>query len=364
MKRPAPTKLRLTQLRTPRATRRVAALLIVGLTLLGAGVGWAVEAARGAEYQVRTDVLVRFWSVESYLLTGQGSSVSSLDVADAATLAQSRGVLGDAAERLDDGRTSRDLSTSVTVTPQLTSNSVVIVATAGDEDTARETSEAVAAAMIAAVRERISDTADSLKAAAGGDVTSQLLQRAQALTTSVQPLEALASGEPEQTSPSGRTPIALAIVGLAAGTLLVIALVFGRPVIGRARDAQRLLELPAVDFAGAATTAHTARLVRRLFDDRPEGSVLIVPVDADSEKTARRFVDWVIGHTGDAAEAARLVLAPEVDGAVLRPRPGAEQVAAVLLVVPAGTSRRDLTDAAGLLTAWRAPDAVVVTTGS
>jgi capsular polysaccharide biosynthesis protein len=363
VKRPTLTRLRLSQLRTPRATRQVAALLIVGLTVVGAGAGWALEQARGPQYQVRTDVLVRFWSLESYLLTGQAGSVNSLDVADAATLAQSRGVLADAADRLDDGQTAGDLATSVTVTPQLTSNAVAIVATAGDPDTARQTSEAVAIAMIAAVRDRVSTTADSLTAASG-DVTSQLQQRAQALTSSIQPLEALASGEPEQTSPSTKTTVALAIVGLAAGTLLVIALVFGRPVVGRARDAQRLLELPAVDFAAAGSTPHAARLIRRLFDDRPEGSVLVVPVDADSEKAARRFVDWAAGGTTSNDEAARLVLAPEVDGAVLRPRPAPGQVAAVLLVIPSGTARRDLADAATLLRAWRAPDAVVVTSGS
>jgi capsular polysaccharide biosynthesis protein len=357
-------RLRTTQLRTPRATRWIAALLLVGLTLVGAGAGWAVEAARGPQFQVRTDVLVRFWSIESYLLTGQGASVSSLDVADAATLAQSRDVLSEAAAQLADGQTAASLARSVTVTPQSTSNSVTIVATAADEDTARATSEAVAAAMIAAVSDRISNTASSLSGSASGDVTSQLLQRAQALTSSVQPLEALGSGEPQQTSPSSRTPIALAIVGLAAGTLLVIALVFGRPVVGRGRDAQRLLELPVVDFGGATLTPSAGRLVRRLLDDRPVGSLLVVPIDADGEKAARQFVDWATGQTVDATEAARIVLSPEVDGTVLRPRPTSEQVAAVLLVVPAGTVRRDLTDASSLLSAWRAPDAVVVTTRS
>ena len=361
MNRPTLPTLRPTQPRTTRGTRRIAALLVIGLTLLGAGAGWAVEAARGPQYEVRTDVLVRFWSIESYLLTGQGNTVSQLDVADAATLAQSRGVLEEAAEQLADGRTAADLSRSVTVTPQLTSNSVTILATDADEGTARATSEAVAVAMIASVRERISDTANSLTGSASGDVTTQLEQRAQALTLSVQPLEALGSSEPEQTSPSGKTPIALAIVGLAAGTLLVIALVFGRPVVARARDAQRLLELPAVDFGRDLNSPHAARMVRRLLEDRPVGSLLVVPVEVDGEKAARQFVDWAAAHTTDAAEAARIVLSPEVDGTVLRPRAHQDQVAAVLLVVPAGTVRRDLTDAAGLLAAWRAPDAVVVT---
>lgn len=349
------------RLRTPRSTRWVAALLIVGLTVIGAAAGWAVGQVRGPEYQVRTDVLVRFWSIESYLLTGQASTVSSLDVADAATLAQSRGVLGDAAARLDDGRTAGDLAATVTVTPQATANAVAIVATAPTAGAAQRTSEAVAAAMIAAVRQRITDTATSLTDATG-DVTGQLQQRAQALTASVQPLEA--GGGPQQTSPTAKIPVALAIVGLAVGTLLVIALVFGRPVLNRARDAQRLLEVPAVDFAPGASSPNAARLLRRLLDDRPEGSVLVVPVDADGEKAARRFLDWAVAHTGSAAEAARLVLAPEVGGAVLRPRPTPQQVAAVLLLAPAGTARRDLTDATGLLRSWHAPDAVVVTTGS
>ena len=80
---------------------------------------------------------MRFWSVESFLLTGQSSSVSSADVSDAATLGASRDVLDRAAEQLDDGRDGADLAGVVSVTPSSSSNAVSITATATDAASGR-----------------------------------------------------------------------------------------------------------------------------------------------------------------------------------------------------------------------------------
>jgi len=349
------------RLRTLRVTPRFAALLVAGMTLLGGAAGWGVQQVQGAQYQVTTDVLVHFWSIESYLLNGQVDTVSSLDVADAATLGSSLDVLDAAAAELDDGRDGDDLGKTVTVTAQTTSNAVTIVATDADPDTAKTTSEAVADAMIAAVQARVTTAEASLADATSGDFTTGVQERAQALTTTVEPLEALAAGTAEQTAPNGKTALAMAVVGLAAAALILVGLVFGRPLVGTARDGQRLLEVPTVPFS-RGEDAQAARLVRRLLDDRPTGSILLVPVDDPADKAAAEFLTWARNHCATPAEADRLVTAPEPAGVVLRPRPTTEQVAAVLLVVTAGTNRRDVTDAAALLKTWRAADAAVVAT--
>jgi len=342
------------------SSRWSAALLVGGLALLGVGAGWAVEHARGTEYEASTDVLVRFWSVESFLLTGQSSPVSSADVADAATLAGSRNVLDKAATRLPGHRTGADLN--VSVVPQATSNALSIVATAADAETARQTSEAVADAMIDALQDRITASAEGMSDQDGSEFSLLLEQRARVLTRSVQPLIALATNEPKQTAPTTALLAAFGIVGLAAGTLLAIGLRFARPTVEAARVAQRLVERPAVAFARDSGSPDAARLVRRLLDDRPRGSILVVPVDADAEKPAREFAEWTRERSRDDDEAVRIVSVAEPAGAVLAPRPGDAAVAAVLLVVPRGTSRRTLSDAVTLLAPWRPADAVVVST--
>jgi capsular polysaccharide biosynthesis protein len=269
--------------RTIRRTRWIAGLLVAGLTVLGVASGWAVEQARGAQFQASTDVLVQFWSVQGYLLTGQGSTVSTQDVADAATLATSPDVLDLAASRLGKGTDGAALSPAVTVTPQLVSHGITIVATEKTAADAERTSQAVATAMTDTLTQRIGRTAAGLSDVAGGDFRTVLEQRAQVLTNSIQPLQVLRTGTAQQTSPTPKTPIMLGVVGLAAGVLLVIGLVFGRPVVGRARDAQRLVELPSVPFETPQGGPRAGRLLRRLLESRPEGRILIVPVDADAE---------------------------------------------------------------------------------
>lgn len=346
--------------RTPRRTRWIAGLLILFLTAAGGAGGWELGRIQGPQYQATTEVLVQFWSINGFLLTGQGNTVSSDDVADAATLATSADVLADAARRLDDGRTANELAADVTATPETVSHAVTVVATASTADAARRTSAAVTEAMIASVDRQISDTATSLAGNAGGDFGTQVQQRAQVLTTSVRPLQALATGAPEQTAPTLKLPIALAVVGLALGVLIVIAWAFARPVVGRARDVQRLVELPAAPFESPLGGADASRLVRRILDTRETGSILVVPVDAAAEKAASAFADWARARTRDAAEAVRITTAPEPAGTVLGPRPVDGSVGAVVLLAPQGTPRRMLVDAVALMSTWRPVDAVVV----
>jgi capsular polysaccharide biosynthesis protein len=341
------------------ARRWVAVLLVALFTVAGAAAGWAVEHAKGPQYQASTDVLVRFWSVESFLLSGQSTQVSSADVADAATLAGSRDVLDRAAARLADGRTGSDLAKVVVVTPSAVSNDVSIAATAKDPATASRTSEAVATAMIGALQDRITSSSAGFSDG-NSDFQNTLTQRADVLTHSVHPLIALATTKPKQTAPTTKSLVAFAIVGLAAGTLLVVGARFARPTVEEARVAQRLTERPAVPFSRSSGSPEAGRLVRRLLDDRPHGSILIVPVDVEAEKSAREFADWARTQTPTAAESVRIVSSPEPAGAVLGPRPTPADVAAVLLITPRGTARRTLADAMSLLSPWRSADAVVV----
>jgi capsular polysaccharide biosynthesis protein len=344
------------------SSRWLAALLVTLFTVGGAAGGYAVEHAKGPQFQASTQVLVRFWAVESFLLSGQSNQVTSTDVADAATLASSADVLGRAATALHDGRTANDLAATVVVTPSSTSNAVTIAATATTPVSAKTTSEAVATAMIAALRDRITASSQGLDGVASSDYQAQLQQRADVLNLSVHPLVALATGNAVQTAPTSKSLIAFAIVGLAAGTLLVVGLRFARPTIEEARVAQRLTSRPGVAFDRGDGGPEAARLLRRLLDERPKGSVMVMPVDAEAEKSARALADWARSRSTDALEAVRIVSVPEPAGAVLAPRPTAGEVAAVLLVVPRGTARRTLADAMTLLSAWRSADAVVVTT--
>jgi capsular polysaccharide biosynthesis protein len=351
------------------ASRFLAVLLVAVFTVGGAVAGWAVEQAKGPQFQASTDVLVRFWSVESFMLSGQSTQVTSADVADAATLASSRDVLDRAAAELHDGQTGHDLAADVVVTPSATSNAVSITATATDAGTAKRTSAAVAAAMIAALKDRITASSQGLTGV-DSDLSTQLQQRADVLNTSVRPLVALATSDAQQTAPTTKSLIAFAIVGLAAGTLLVVGVRFARPTIDEARVAQRLVGRPAVPFRLSSGSPETYRLVRRLLDDRTRGSILFVPVDGAAEKAAAAVADWARtrsadwDHTrgADDQEAGRIVSGAEPALTVLAPRPGTDQVAAVLLVVPRGTPRRAVSDAVTLLSSWRPADAVVVTT--
>jgi hypothetical protein len=288
--------------------------------------------------------------------------VTQADVADVATSAASREVLTRAAERLDDGSDATDLSAVVTVVPAATSNGVTITATGTSADSALRTSEAVAAATVDALHERITTSAAGLANIDTGEFRTLVEQRARLLTSGVEPLVALGSSEPQQVAPTYQTIVAFGIVGLAAGTLLAVGVRLARPTVDEARVAQRLAERPAVSFGRHAASPAAIRLLRQLLDDRPEGSILVLPVGAEAEKPALAFADWSRQQSRDSTEAGRVVAAPEPAGAVLADRPGRDEVAAVLLVVPRSTTRRDLRDAMSLLDPWRRPDAIIVTT--
>ena len=341
-----------------RLSRRAGVVLLTVLLVLGAGAGVAVEFTRGEQWRSSTDALVRTWSVDSLLLSGATTDVGTSDQADAAVVAVSQEVLGRAAADLDDGRAGQAQSEDVTATPVASSHIVTITATGRTAAEAETTSEAVAEAFAGYVRTTLTDAAAGLLATEAGQNTPEIQVRAQLLSSTLQPVEVFRTAQPTQTSPSVQTPIALGVVGLALGALVLLGLSMLRPAVTSARDAQRQVGLPAAAFDGERGP-DTARLIARLRETRPEGKLLFAPISAEAEKTGVELVEWIRSRSGDEA-ASRIELAPEPTGAVLADRPAAGEVAALILVVPAGTPRSDLTDGVALLAPWRAPDAVVV----
>lgn len=341
------------------ATSRTAAILLAVLLVLGVGAGIAIEAVRAPQWQASTDALIRTWSVESLLLTGQPTPVETEDQADAAVVAVSQTVLTRAAEALGEGGDWTELAERVTAVPVPTSHFLTITATGRDEQAAVRTSEAVATAFAQVMRENLTAAADGLVSTQAGEDDPAIRLRTQLLTWTLQPIQVFRTTQPERLTPSVQTPIALGIVGLAIGGLVILAMTLLRPSITGARDAQRLLALPAVGF-GPTGSPDTARLIARLLDAHPKGALLVAPVTAEAEKHGQQVFDWIRERLDDSG-ADRVQLVPEPTGAVLGRKPRGADVAALVLVVPEGTARQDVSDAEALFSAWRAVDAVVVT---
>lgn len=340
-----------------RPSVRTSAVLLGLLAVIGVAAGVVVNLLRPPQWQASTDALVRTWSIDSLLISGEATPVSTEDQVDAATVATSQQVLGVAATTLADGRTWMDLSKGVTATPAVASHFVTITATGRDAASAQATSEAVAAAFSNVTRQNLVTAAAGLTSTADGSKDPQLVLRAQVLTRSLQPIQVYHDSQPKQLAPNVQTPIALGIVGLAIGGLALIVLFLARPSISAARDAQRATALPSVDFR-PEDGASVARLVARLSESRPDGTLMFCPVDAASEKAGLQLVEWVRERR---PEQHQVLLLPEPTGAVLSPKPRGGRVTALVVVAPQGTPREELRDAISLLAAWRDVDAVVVT---
>lgn len=341
------------------ASPRTAAVLLGVLLVLGVAAGGAIELVRGPQWQASTDALVRAWSVDSLLLTGQTTPVTTADQADAAVVAVSRTVLERAATDLGEARGWEYLSEHVTAVPMPVSHFVTITATGVDGDTAQRISEAVAGAFSTVMRENLTTSAEGLASTQVGDGDPDIRLRSQLLTSTLQPIQVYRTTQPERITPTVRTPIALGIVGLAIGALVLLALALTRPSVTSARDAQRLLALPAAPFPRPHGGPEAARLIARLLEANPEGVVMVCPVNSAAEKTGLELVEWIRERSPDDADRVTPVLEPT--GAVLDALPRHTAVAALVLVVPEGTARQEVTDAMALLGPWRAADAVIVT---
>ncbi|MFP5021575.1 YveK family protein [Pseudonocardia phyllosphaerae] len=348
--------------RWPVMTVRRAAVLMGTLFLVGLLAGLVVDQLRPASWKAGTDVLVRTWSTDSLLLTGQPAELTTADQADAATVAVSEPVLTRAAATLGAGMDWHELTTTVTAEPVPSSHLVRITATGTDERTAAARADAVAAAFADLRKEQLDAAAAGLVRTPAGATSADVRLRSQLLIGATRPLEVFRTAVPEQTSPGVTLPASAAIVGLGVGALVVLALTTLRPALGTGRDAQRAGALPGVDFdparSGVDAGEELARMLGTLVDDGRRGALHVMPIVPAADKDASAVVEWV--HERGYGSAAPVLL-PEPTAAVLRPRPLSNAVLALALVVPAGTSREQLRDALRLLRPWRAADVVVVT---
>jgi capsular polysaccharide biosynthesis protein len=348
--------------RRPTMTVRNAAVVMGVLLVLGTVLGFAADRIRPAEWQASSDVLIRTWSIDSLLLTGQPATLTTADQADAALVAVSEPVLTRALRSLGSDQDWHVFAETVTASPQLSSHVVTITASGPDAATAEARADAVANSFAALRKEQLDDAARGLVASQTGAADESLRQRSQLLIWSTQPVEVFRTAVPEQTSPSTTAPAAGGVVGLAVGALVVLGLSLGRPAIARPRDAQRATGLPALDFDSGAesldTGAGIARMLTQFDEDGRRGAVLLCPVGAEAEKSAELVAEWA-RRRGYGSTPAEVL--PEPTTAVLRTRPKPSAVMTLLLVAPAGTSREALRDAVDLLDRWRRADAVVVT---
>ena len=217
---------------------------------------------------------------------------------------------------------------------------------------------------------------------AGGSDTD-VRSRAEFLTQSLDSLVVFRTAEPARVDPGASTPVAFGIVGLAAGAFVMLSLSFVRPRIMRARDAQRVVALPAVDFRPPDGGQEALLMIRGLLDGRANVLIVVCPVDSAAEAAALQFAEWA-GQGRGAATAVNDVLVSSSGSSVsnrrTRPGPGEQRVmlvgppeqavlgrvpgpaesVAVLLVVAPGARRQTVVDAIALLADWRAAKVVVV----
>ncbi|MGH3827803.1 MAG: hypothetical protein ACRDQX_11615 [Pseudonocardiaceae bacterium] len=345
------------------STARAAAIILVSLTVIGVAAGLLLNRVQGTKWTATTNVLVRMapGDVDGLLLTGTSNPVSIADQIDESALATSQGVLIKAAHELNVRGGLTEMQREVTAAPQGSSHVIVITATEPNAATAQRTADVVANIFIAMTQQRLAAIAASLPPATGPlTANSEVLRRAQLITRTLQPLQMFHDEQPTQLS-RVRTPAALGIVGLAAGALVVLALAFLGQRVDKPRDAQRLLSLPAVHHDRSRGGPAAARLVRGLLHGSPHGELLVCPVDIDAEQDAVRFADWTRKQDQDTP-THKVRLMSEPTSTIIGTRPQPDEAAGLLLVVPRGTSRQVLADAAALLATWRPIDAVVVTT--
>lgn len=345
------------------STVPAAAVIVTSLTVIGVVAGLLLNLAQGPKWTATTNVLVRVASVDGLLLTGISNPVSIADQIDESVLATSQDVLIQAARELHVRGGLAEMQQDVTAAPQGSSHVIVITATKPDAATAQQTADVVAAIFVRMTQQRLASIAANVAAnlpPTTAPAESEILRRAQLITRTLQPLQIFHDQQPTQQS-QVRTPVALGIVGLAAGALVVLALTFLGRRVDKPRDAQRLLSVPAVHHDRSRGGAAAVRLVRCLLHRHPHAELLICPVDLDAQQDAVRFAQWTREQGQDTAPHEVRVM-PEPTSTVISTQPQPDKTAGLLLVVPRGTSRQVLADAAALLATWRPVDAVVVTT--
>jgi capsular polysaccharide biosynthesis protein len=373
----------------------IRAIAVMGVLLvLGALVGLFVGRAQDPVYRASDQALIEVWSVDSLVLTGQSSDLTSDDEADAATIVTSRAVLDQAVSALrENGLTADDLRTAITATPSLTSHFVTLSVTGSSSTEASRRLNAVGQSFVKVARTKVLASATRLAALPKAELgtssaAAAIKARAALVSRTAQPIVLYPAGAPKRVgSGVASSTIAGAIVGLALGALLVVALSFSPPKVTTAANAFTQLGLPGFAWR-VGVGPEGPDQVADLTVIAGANLVAVCAAGPDDEPAAQEVCDWLTSHSTptpdsgpklvaadstarvagrarsarvEAQRAAPRVVrlrSPESGMAVVRP--DADDVDALLLVCSSGHRTADLERAADALTQWRRIDALVV----
>ena len=149
---------------TPSKVLRAVAIM-GAMAVLGAFVGLFVGHSQAAVYRASDQALIEVWSVDSLVLTGQSSDLTSDDEADAATIVTSRAVVELAISTLhENGLTADDLRADIAATPSVTSHFVTVSVTGSSAAEASSRLSAVGRAFVHVARNKVLYSATRLAA--------------------------------------------------------------------------------------------------------------------------------------------------------------------------------------------------------
>lgn len=355
------------------STAKGAAAIMVTLSLVGALLGFLVNLVQSPKWSATTSVMVKVGDQQRFALKDDWSGPSYEDQVDMASVATNQDALIAVARQLNLPDSLADLQKNTGAYPKGSSHVIVFSATQADPELAQRVADALATNFVESSQRGMEAMLQSLPPepveppdpdhpvttpAAPPGPDHEIIERAGLLTNTIKPLQVYHDDLPSRPSPA-RTPAALAVVGLAAGALVVLALTFLGQRVDRPRDAQRLLALPAVKYDRSGNCPEVERLVAAMIREQPAAELLVCPVDPDSELAAVRFAGWV-RKQGEGKDGRVVRLVPDPTSAVVGARPVEGSVAGLLVVVPLGTPRQAVTDSVELLRTWVPASGVVV----
>lgn len=221
---------------------KLAAVLLVGLAVLGAVAGFVIDRVRGPQFEASSVVQVQATpnSALAILIGGNAEPVNPGDMVDVTNLATTSTVLDAAAKQLSDAGTptsAADLSAAVSAEAVAASHLVTITATTAEATRSQDYARAVADALAAEQQRQVAATLRAVPAAteaagdsqsSGTDSAAAIRVRAGLLNGNLVPIKRVSDDRATQTVPGNTLPLALGVVGLAAGALITIGLSLGR----------------------------------------------------------------------------------------------------------------------------------------
>lgn len=358
------------------STAKGAAAIMITLALVGALLGFLVNLIQPPKWSATTSVMIKVGQQDRYALNGDWSDPSYEQQIDLGSIATNQDALIAVARQLNLPDSLADLQKNTGAYPKGNSHVLVFSATQADPELAQRVADALATNFVESSQRNLEALLQSLPPEPAKPIEDDhpagtpavpppppgpdpdIVARAALLTNTIKPLQVFHDDLPNRPSPA-RTPAALAVVGLAAGALVVLALTFLGQRVDRPRDAQRLLSLPAVNYDRSGNCPDVERLVTAMIRAQPRSELLVCPVDPDSELAAVRFAGWV-RKQGEGKDDRIVRLVPDPTSAVVGARPAEGSVAGLLVVVPRGTPRQAVSDSIELLRTWVPASGVVV----